>query len=383
MPLLALAYFGFISLGLPDGLLGVAWPSMAADYRVPLDALGFLTIAGMIGYFTSSVAAGFAIGRVGVGWLLAISTGLASLALTGYMSVPSMALAVVCALALALGSGAIDSGLNAYAATAFGPRHMNWLHAFFGLGVAIGPLIMTGVLTVGLPWRSGYGIVAVFQAGLAIAFALTVRLWARTAPTEAPRPAAPAHTLRIPAVWLGIGAFICYVAIEAVAGLWAYTVLTQGRDVSPRAAGLIVSAYWGALFAGRVIFGWVSERITSHRILVGALIGMAAGAALISLPAPAWVAAAGLVVVGFFAAPVFPLLILTTADRVGAAHADRAIGLQVGSSSLGAALVPALVGVLLNRAGFGWLGPVLLALSLLLVVLYLLASRPRAHGLAS
>ncbi|GAB7037570.1 MULTISPECIES: MFS transporter [Catenuloplanes] len=379
MPLLALAYFGFISLGLPDGLLGVAWPSMAADYRVPLDALGFLTIAGMVGYFTSSVAAGFAIGRIGVGWLLAISTGLASLALTGYLSVPTMGLAVVCALVLALGSGAIDSGLNAYAATAFGPRHMNWLHAFFGLGVAIGPLIMTGVLTLGLPWRWGYGIVAVFQAGLALAFALTVRLWARTGPAEAPAPTVPVrtHTLRIPAVWLGIGAFICYVAIEAVAGLWAYTVLTQGRDVSPRAAGLIVSGYWGALFAGRVIFGWVSERISSHQILVGALTGIAVGAALISLPAPAWVAAAGLVVVGFFAAPVFPLLILTTADRVGAAHADRAIGLQVGSSSLGAALVPALVGVLLNRAGFGWLGPVLLVLSVLLVILYLLASRRR------
>ena len=378
MPLLALAYFGFISLGLPDGLLGVAWPSMAADYRVPLDALGFLTVAGMIGYFTSSVAAGFAIGRVGVGWLLAISTGLASLALIGYLSVPVMALAVVCALALALGSGAIDSGLNAYAATAFGPRHMNWLHAFFGLGVAIGPLIMTGVLESGLAWRWGYGVVAVFQAGLALAFALTVRLWARPVSTEAPVPAAAStHTLRLPAVWLGIGAFICYVAIEAVAGLWAYTVLTQGRDVSPRAAGLIVSAYWGALFVGRVIFGWVSERISSHRVLVGALIGMAAGSALISLPAPAWVAAAGLVVLGFFAAPVFPLLILTTADRVGAAHADRAIGLQVGSSSAGAALVPALVGVLLNRAGFGLLGPVLLALSVLLVGLYLVASRRR------
>jgi fucose permease len=377
VPLLALAYFGFISLGLPDGLLGVAWPSMARDFGVPLDALGFLTVAGMIGYFVSSVAAGFVLGRVGVGWLLAISTVLASLALTGYLSVPAMVLAVGCALLLSLGSGAIDSGLNAYAASAFGPRHMNWLHAFFGLGVAIGPLIMTTVLESGLSWRWGYGIVAVFQAGLAAAFALTARLWKRPV-VEVPVEVTKAgHTLRIPAVWLGVGAFVCYVAIEMVAGLWAFTVLTQGRDMSPRSAGLIVSAYWGALFVGRVIFGWVSERISSRRVLLGALLGMAGGAALIALPAPAWVACAGLVVLGFFAAPVFPLLTLTTADRVGAAHADRAIGLQVGASGVGGALIPAVVGVLLNRAGFGLLGPVLLVLSVLLVGLYLLASRPR------
>ncbi|MFI5839032.1 MFS transporter [Catenuloplanes sp. NPDC051500] len=377
MPLLALAYFGFISLGLPDGLLGVAWPSMARDFGVPLDALGFLTVAGMVGYFVSSVAAGFVLGRLGVGWLLAISTVLASLALTGYLSVPAMVLAVGCALLLSLGSGAIDSGLNAYAASAFGPRHMNWLHAFFGLGVAIGPLIMTAVLESGLSWRWGYGIVAIFQAGLAAAFALTARLWKRPVVEESVEVTKAAHTLRIPAVWLGVGAFVCYVAIEVAAGLWAFTVLTQGRDMSPRSAGLIVSAYWGALFVGRVIFGWVSERISSHRVLLGALLGMAAGSVLIALPAPAWVACLGLVVLGFFAAPVFPLLILTTADRVGAAHADRAIGMQVGASGVGGALIPAVVGVLLNRAGFGLLGPVLLALSVLLVVLYLLASRPR------
>ncbi|WP_232323701.1 MFS transporter [Catenuloplanes japonicus] len=378
MPLLVLAYFGFISLGLPDGLLGVAWPSMARDFGVPLDALGFLTVAGMIGYFTSSVATGFMLGRLGVGWLLAGSTALASLALTGYLSSPVMALAVACGLVLSLGSGAIDSGLNAYAAAAFGPRHMNWLHAFFGLGVAIGPLIMTTVLEAGLSWRWGYGVVAIFQACLATAFALTVRLWRRNAPViDKPEPVRAGHTLRLPAVWLGVGTFVCYVAIEVVAGLWAYTVLTQGRDMSPRSAGLIVSAYWGALFVGRVVFGWVSERISSRRVLLGALLGMAAGSALIALPGPAWLASLGLVVLGFFAAPVFPLLTLTTADRVGAAHADRAIGIQVGASGVGGALVPALVGVLLNRAGFGLLGPVLLVLSVLLVVLYLLASRPR------
>src|SRR5918997_1485489 len=146
--MLLLAYFAFISLGLPDGLLGVGWPSISEEFDVPRETVGVLLTVGTVGYLTSSVAAGFTIARLGV------------------------------ALVLGLGGGAIDSGLNAYAAAAFGPRHMNWLHAFFGLGVAIGPLIMTTALSAGLSWRWGYGVVAAAQALLAAAFVLTVNRWA-------------------------------------------------------------------------------------------------------------------------------------------------------------------------------------------------------------
>ena len=182
--LLLLAYLAFVSLGLPDGLLGVGWPSIRGDFGVPTEAVGWVLTAGTVGYLTSSVLAGFTLARVGVGVLLAGSTLLASLALTGYSVSPVLAVLVGCALLLGLGSGAVDSGLNAYAAGAFGARHMNWLHAFFGLGVAIGPLIMTAVLSAGLAWRWGYGIVAAAQLVLAIAFALTVRAWRRDAPAE-------------------------------------------------------------------------------------------------------------------------------------------------------------------------------------------------------
>ncbi|PWU49818.1 MFS transporter, partial [Micromonospora globispora] len=231
--LLLLAYLAFVSLGLPDGLIGVGWPSIRADLGVPTEAVGVVLTAGTIGYLTSSVLAGF--------------TLLASLALTGYALTPALALMTGCALLLGLGSGAIDSGLNAYAAGAFGPRHMNWMHAFFGLGVAIGPLIMTGALSAGLAWRWGYGIVATAQLALATAFALTVRAWRdRRAAGLAvpPDPVAPAmvpggpaetstpdrnartariaETLRLPAVWLGAAAFAVYVAIEVATGLWAF-----------------------------------------------------------------------------------------------------------------------------------------------------------------
>ncbi|MCG5441845.1 MFS transporter [Micromonospora sp. NIE79] len=387
--LLLLSYLAFVSLGLPDGLLGVSWPSISGDFDVPTEAVGWVLTAGTVGYLTSSVLAGFTLARVGVGALLAGSTLLAGLALTGYSVSPVLAVLVACALVLGLGSGAVDSGLNAYAAGAFGPRHMNWLHAFFGLGVAIGPLIMTAVLSAGLAWRWGYGIVAAAQLVLAAAFALTVRAWRRDAPagTEAGttvqgEPAAtgtgPASTvqvpvrdtLRSPAVWSGLLAFALYVAIEVSAGLWAFLLLTEGRGLSAAVAGGCVSAYWGSLFVGRVVQGLVAERLGAGLVLRASLAGMAVGAALIAVPGPAVLAVLGLVVVGFAAAPVLPLLTLTTAGRVGAAHADRAIGMQIGASGVGAALVPAGLGVLIGNTSVQVLGSALLVLALALIALY-------------
>ncbi|WP_309244343.1 MFS transporter [Micromonospora parastrephiae] len=351
--LLLLAYLAFVSLGLPDGLLGVAWPSIRADFDVPTKAVGLLLTAGTVGYLTSSVLAGFTLARVGVGALLAGSTLLAGLALIGYTVSPGLAVLVCCALLLGLGSGAVDSGLNAYAAGAFGSRHMNWMHAFFGLGVAIGPLIMTGALSAGLAWRWGYGIMAAAQLALAAAFALTVRAWQRRAPAEPGRASAPTTptvkvpvrtTLRLPAVWSGTVGFALYVAIEVSAGLWAFLLLTEGRGLSAAVAGGCVSAYWGSLFVGRVVQGVVAERLGTRLVLRASLAGMAVGAALVAVPATAAVAVLGLVVVGFAAAPVFPLLTLTTADRVArptrtAPSACRSVppGLARQSSRLGSA----------------------------------------------
>lgn len=387
---LVLAYFAFISLGLPDGLLGVGWPSMATEFRVGTDAVGLLLFAGTAGYLVSSVAAGFSIARLGVGLLLAGSTALASLALAGYAISPTFAFLVPCALIAGFGGGAIDAGLNAYAAGAFGPKHMNWLHAFFGLGVAIGPLIMTGVLSGGLSWHWGYGIVASGQALLALAFAVTARSWAQhgahrpepvpggdPAADDRPAPTRIAVTLAIPAVWLSAAAFAVYVALEISAGLWAFLFLTDGRGVSAAVAGLCVSAYWASLFVGRVVQGFVVEHVGTTRILVGSLLGLLTGSVLVAVPGPGWLAVAGLMVIGFAAAPVFPLLTLTTKDRVGAAHADRTIGVQIGASGLGGALIPAGVGVLIDRVGEQVLGPSLVVLSLLLLGLYAATRRRR------
>lgn len=377
MPLLPLAYLGFISLGLPDGLLGVGWPHLRAELGQPVGAVGYILVVSICGFLLASVSAGFVLGRIGVGWLLAGSTVLTAAGLGGFAGAPEFPVVVAAALLLGLGSGAIDSGLNGYAARHFGARHMNWLHAGFGFGATLGPLVMTAALALGLGWRGGYGAVAGGQALLAIAFAVTARGWRDGGPAAGggrvagPPAARVTRTLALPAVWRGAAAFAVYVGVELGAGLWAYTLLTAGRGVGEQLAGLAVSAFWGSLFAGRLVVGVVADRVGVHRVLTGSVAGVVAGAALVAVPAPGWLAVAGLMLVGLAAAPVFPLLTLTTAERVGDGHADRAIGVQVGAAALGGTALPAGVGVLIGRLGPEVLGPCLVVLALALAALYL------------
>lgn len=389
--MLVLAYVAFVSLGLPDGLMGVGWPSAAADFGVSTGALGAVTIPMTAAYLVSSTSAGFLLSRLGVGVLLAVSTGFAAAGLLGYALSPAL-LAMSCAAVLAgLGAGAIDSGLNAYAAEAFGPKHMNWLHAAFGLGATIGPLVMTAVLAAGASWRWGFGLVALAQAVLAVAFVVTAGRWHRlgdvpTADAETigdpealtSRPGA-LGTLRLPALWWSATAFLLYTSTELSAGLWAFLLLTEGRGLSTGAAGVCVAAYWASLTVGRVLVGWVSERVGPHRVVTASICGLVAGAVLVAIPGPAWLAVAGLAVVGLSAAPVFPMMTHTTAERVGTEHAPRAIGIQIGAAALGAALLPAAVGVVLAATTPNALGLLLLVMTLGLAAAYAVAVRVRVR----
>ena len=374
-PLMGLAYLGFISLGLPDGLLGVAWPWMRDEFGVPLGSVGFIITMSTIGYISSSVVAGFLLARLGVGVLLVASTTLAGLGLAGTALSPVLAVAAVAAFVLGTGSGAIDSGLNAYAATNFGARHMNWLHAAFGLGAMLGPLVMTAAVTSSLTWRWGYACVAAVLWLLAIAFAVTARLWKRPWKSSA-APAAPAaraapvrHTLRVPEVWLGVAMFGFYTALEIGAGLWIYTLLTAARGMAPGPAGLCVSAFWGSLFAGRLLLGVLGDRVAPVRLVWTGLFGVGLGCLLL---VPPWQATSvmGAVLLGFAAAPVFPMLTLITSQRVGSGHADRAVGLQMGAAGLGGTAIPAGIGVLIGHYGAGVLGPALAVLAAITLGLF-------------
>jgi fucose permease len=390
--LIGLAYLGFISLGLPDGLLGIAWPSIRASFTLPIDALGAMLVMFTVGYLVSSFGSGRMLARIGVGTLLALSCLATSLSLIGYALAPAWWAMLALAVLSGIGAGAIDAGLNTYAATEFTPRVVNWLHACYGIGATTGPVVMTGVLMSGRSWQSGYAIVGLWQLLLAACFAVTRKRWHSTKknkPEHEPEESSaragimPARaTLRLRAAWLSIAVFFVYTGIEASAGAWAYTLLTESRGIEMGAAGIWVSAYWGGLMAGRMLAGAIINYGPVERLLRFAILGVAAGALLVWLNAADAITLVGLVLIGVALAPIFPTLIATTPARLGPRHTANAVGFQIAAAVLGASLVPAAVGMLAGSLGLEAIAPSLFVAAALLLSLYemlMLASARRAR----
>ncbi len=287
--LVGLTYISFVSLGLPDGLLGVAWPSIRAFFKLPLDALGALLVMFTAGYLLSSFSSGRIIARLNVGALLALSCLATAVSLLGYALTPNWWIMVALGLLSGLGAGAIDAGLNTYAATHFSARSVNWLHACYGIGATIGPCIMTSVLLAHHRWQRGYVIVGIGQLLLAACFGMTNKLWTNgSSAAEKPAPK-PLHavsirgTLRISSVCLSIAVFLVYTGIEAAAGTWAYSLFTEGRGVPMMMAGTRVSVYWGGLTAGRLLSGFVINFVSVRLLLRYCIIGIALGAGMIKI----------------------------------------------------------------------------------------------------
>lgn len=373
--LIIIAYIAFVSLGLPDGLLGVAWPSISATFGLPLGNLGMLLVVFVSGFLLSSFNSGQIVARIGIGGLLLVSSLLIATSLFVYALAPAWWMVVAASSLLGMGGGAIDAGLNAYAAGHFSPRHVNWLHACYGFGATLGPLLMTLVLSSGQSWRNGYALVGGMMALLALCFGVTRRLWqndtaANSVPTEAPVPVRMQTVLRRPMVWLGIGTFFTYTGLEVTAGQWAYSLFTAGRGIDPTLAGVWISIYWGSLTVGRVVFGMLVERVAATTILRSSMAVTLVGALLLWLNPTPLLSFLGLALIGFMLAPVFPLLITQTPARLGAVHATYAIGFQVAAANLGSALIPGGAGLLVRGLGLEVIGPIVLVTALLLLALH-------------
>lgn len=385
-----LAFLAFVSLGLPDGLLGPSWPSIRGGFGLPLDALGPLVAVTTAGYLLSSFLSGAILRALPLGAVLALSTAAAATALMGIALAPAWPLVLAAGFLAGLGGGAIDAGLNAYGATHFSARTLNWLHAFFGLGATIGPLVVTAVLSAGLVWRWSYALVGTAQALLALTFLLTRRRWDRVAVADrgAAMPLAPPaptlDTVRRPPIWLGMGVFFVYSGVEFATAQWSYSLLVLGRGVPEATAGLVVALFWGGLMVGRILFGVVADRVPLTRTLRLCLVGVVLGALLFWLEPTQALSLVGLVAMGTLLAPVFATLIGLTPARVGAAHADSAIGFQIAAAGLGGAAMTALVGILAHALGVEAIGAAIVLLALLLLVLHeALARAGRAETPAS
>lgn len=371
-----LAYAAFIALGMPDGLLGIAWPSIRADFGIPLDSLGLLLFASVSGYMTSTFLSGALVARLGVGRLLAISCGLTGAALLGYTLVPQWWMMVLLGVMAGLGAGAIDAGLNTYAAAHFREGLVQWLHASYGIGVTIGPVIMTLALTNLDSWRVGYRIVAGFQVMMALAFVLTLPWWGnrheRAADDSSEKRLTDyktplADTIRRPRVWLSVLLFFLYVGAEVSLGTWAYTLLTESRGIAPPLAGFWAGGYWATFTVGRILAGVFAHRLGIDTLVQGGLTLAFLGAGLLwwnPFPLANLLAVA---LVGLAIAPIFPALISGTSRRVEARFAANTIGMQMAATGLGGSLIPAVVGVLARRVS---LEVIPIAVALLFLALF-------------
>ncbi|TDC70748.1 MFS transporter [Streptomyces hainanensis] len=374
MSLFVLACFAYVSMALPDSVLGVAWPAMSVDFDQPVGALGLLLPFGVGAAVLSSAMTGRLLTWMSLGRLLTVSTVLSVAAMAGYAAAPSFWGVAAATVLLGLASGAIDSALNAYAAGRFGPRQITWMHASYGLGSVIGPAVVTLVLSTDVGWRWAYVVLAGTQAALGCAFVANSGRWAADArPADArPRGATPRAST---ALVLGSGVFVLQTGVEGGIGLWGYLYLTAGQGLPADVAGLVVSGYWGVMFLGRLALGPLAERVGVGPMLAGSVAGIVAGTGAMAAPGPVARAVGGLLLVALASAPVFPLLILTTADRVGGEQADRAIGVQLAAANASNLLLPGVVGLLVERSGAAVIGPALLAFALAMAAAYALLAR--------
>jgi len=383
--LVLLAFVAFIALGLPDGLLGVGWPSIRTDFSIPLDAIGTFLITVVAGYMTSSFLSGFLLSRVGVGRVLAASCLLTGLALLGYTLVPQWWMMVLLGVFAGLGAGAIDAGLNTYVAAHFGEGLMQWLHASWGVGITIGPLIMTLGLTVVNSWRFGYRVVAGFQIALAACFVLTLAMWSQNnTPSDSETEkrltdykTPLVETLRQPHVWLSVLLFFLYVGGESSLGTWTYTLLTESRGVDQTLAGFFAGSYWFTFTIGRIVAGTIATRLGGKRLVLGGLVGALLGAGLLVWNPSEMANVVAVAVIGLSIAPIFPAMMSGTKARVGDLYAANTIGMQIAAAGFGTAIIPSLMGVLARRLSLEIVPICLLVVYAGLFSFYVLAARPQ------
>ncbi len=377
--LIILAYIAFIALGLPDGLGGIAWPSIRETFGLRLDAIAALMIAGTTGYIISSFLSGKALSYLGVGGTLALSCTLTGVTYLGYTLAPYWWVMVCLALAVGLGAGAIDAGLNTYAAAHFGEGLMQWMHASYGIGVTIGPVIMTAGLNFYQSWRFGYRVVGGVQILLALCFFVTIRMWQSGRATSMnPEPERSLtdyktpfkDTLRQPVIWLSLLLFFLYTGAEVSFGSWTYSLLTLSRNVPVEIAGLWAGSYWATFTLGRILAGVLNRRFGSKNLIMGGLLLSLGGSILLwwnPFPTASIIAVA---IIGFALAPIFPGLISGTSARVGEQHAANTIGMQMGAAGFGGMTIPSLAGVLAEKTSLEAIPVYLVIVFILLLGIY-------------
>ena len=390
--LLPIIYLAFISLGLPDSLLGSAWPSMYPLLGVPVSHAGILSMIISFGTIVSSLNSDRLTRALGAGRVTAISVGMTAAALFGFSISTQFWMLCLWAVPYGLGAGSVDAALNNYVALHYESRHMSWLHCMWGIGTMVSPMVMGRVLAGGGPWTAGYRYIALFQIALTAVLFLSLPLWQKRTDETAEGGTAPqalslGQVFRLPGAKEVMLCFFCYCALETTAGLWASSYLTLTRGVAADTAASFASLFYIGITAGRAACGFLTLKLSDTQMIrlgqgvlaVGVAALLAVGVAALLVPGPQLLALAGLVLVGVGCAPIYPSIIHATPDHFGADRSQAVIGIQMASAYVGNLVMPPLFGLLANNITPALFPFYLLVLLVLMVVMHEQLVRKTSH----
>ncbi len=369
--LLAIIYLSFISLGLPDSLLGSAWPVIYPELGVPISWSGIIFMIIAAGTVVSSLNSDRLTRKLGAGLVTAISVAMTAVALLGFSLSHSFPALCLWAVPYGLGAGSVDAALNNYVALHYASRHMSWLHCMWGVGTSIGPLIMGAALTRGAGWNAGYRTIGLMQIVLSACLFASLTLWKKRempeAGTEQARPLTLRQIVAIPGAKAVMLCFFCYCAIEQTVGLWASSYLVKARLVDEITAARLASLFFLGITGGRAVSGFLTYKLNDRQMIRLGFGIVGFGILLVLLPLGNACAFAGLIAVGLGCAPIYPCIIHSTPANFGAERSQAVIGVQMASAYVGTSLMPPFFGFLASFLGLGVFPLYLLALLALMV----------------
>lgn len=375
--LLVIIYISFISLGLPDALLGGAWPMMYRQFHVPVSYAGIISMIISVGTIISSLQSDRLTRKLGAGKVTAISVGTTAAALFGFSISHSFMELCLWAIPYGLGAGSVDAALNNYVALHYKSRHMSWLHCMWGVGASVGPYILGYVMTGGKTWNSGYRVITMIQVVLTMILVFSLPLWkGRPMVTDETGEKVQAKALSLKEVVKITGVkeilicFFCYCALEQTTGLWASSYLTLYKGVPAETAASFASMFFIGITIGRAISGFITMKLNDVQMirLGQTIIGL--GILTLILPLGANAALVGFVVIGLGCAPIYPCIIHSTPAHFGADKSQAIIGIQMASAYMGSCLMPPVFGLIANHIAVALLPVYLLVILILMIVMH-------------
>lgn len=374
--LLVIIYIAFISLGLPDSLLGSAWPAMHQQLGVPLSYAGIVTMIIAGGTIISSLMSDRLTRRLGAGLVTAISVMLTAVALFGFSISGSLVYLCLWAIPYGLGAGAVDAALNNYVALHYASRHMSWLHCFWGVGAAASPFIMSYCLVNGWGWNGGYRSVAGIQIVLTLILFVSLPLWKRKSISSNSSETLPANlsllqALKIRGVKFVLFTFFGYCALETTTGLWASSYLVRYRGIDTETAARFASLFYLGITFGRFLCGFIAEKVGDKLLIRFGIITIMIGIILVGFPTGINILALlGLVIIGLGCAPVYPSLIHSTPSNFGKENSQAIIGIQMASAYMGSTFMPPLFGLIADHISIGVYPVYLIFFAILMLLMF-------------